>query len=463
MNYLNSKHKWPILTLILVIAIPNFFTSALVELSYDEAYYWIYSEFLSWGYYDHPPMIALWIRLGTSLFGQNEFAVRSLPNLFLILSLVLLWKMLGEKKNLIVFSLLFLSMPLVNFSGVFSLPDSALMLTSVFYFWSVKKYLLKDNSKTAFFVALSIVAMFYSKYHGLLIVLLSLIAYPKFFKRKTFYLIVGLVILLYAPHIYWQYKHEWVTFKFHLFGRREKHFSLANITNYLSGQIMLMGFANFFLFVYIYYKERAKDAFERILVFNSFGFLVFLLFVSLRNQIEANWTITCSISFLLLMTPRLFDKKKVVVLCSVFSIILVIIMRGALFSAEKLSVYEYDYENRFNELAGWKSWRIPLIRKICGDLKVVADNYQYASKVGFYLGRPLPALHLGSRNSHFGLINLEQAIAPDEPICYLTTKKLKNTIKIDTYFKDPIYILTPTSLNFLVKRYNTTYEEIIRN
>lgn len=34
----------------------------------DEAYYWVYSQYLDWGYFDHPPMIAWLIKLGTSLF-----------------------------------------------------------------------------------------------------------------------------------------------------------------------------------------------------------------------------------------------------------------------------------------------------------------------------------------------------------------------------------------------------------
>jgi hypothetical protein len=34
------------------------------ELLDDEAYYWIFSQHLDWGYFDHPPMTALLIRAG---------------------------------------------------------------------------------------------------------------------------------------------------------------------------------------------------------------------------------------------------------------------------------------------------------------------------------------------------------------------------------------------------------------
>ena len=50
--------------------------SAQIELLPEEAYYWNYSRHLDIGYLDHPPMVAWLIRLGTDLFGNNEFGVR---------------------------------------------------------------------------------------------------------------------------------------------------------------------------------------------------------------------------------------------------------------------------------------------------------------------------------------------------------------------------------------------------
>ena len=34
----------------------------------DEAYYRMYAKFPDWGYFDHPPMVGVLIRAGTSLF-----------------------------------------------------------------------------------------------------------------------------------------------------------------------------------------------------------------------------------------------------------------------------------------------------------------------------------------------------------------------------------------------------------
>ena len=46
---------------------------ALLPLSADEAYYWLWSRHLAAGYYDHPPAIAFVIRAGTLLFGDTPF------------------------------------------------------------------------------------------------------------------------------------------------------------------------------------------------------------------------------------------------------------------------------------------------------------------------------------------------------------------------------------------------------
>src|SRR6202142_4705087 len=50
--------------------------AAWTPLTFDEAYYWIWSKNLALGYYDHPPGVALVIRLGTMIPGDTELGVR---------------------------------------------------------------------------------------------------------------------------------------------------------------------------------------------------------------------------------------------------------------------------------------------------------------------------------------------------------------------------------------------------
>src|SRR3954453_2879850 len=50
--------------------------AAWTPLTFDEAYYWMWSKHLAGGYYDHPPAVALVIRLGTMIAGDTELGVR---------------------------------------------------------------------------------------------------------------------------------------------------------------------------------------------------------------------------------------------------------------------------------------------------------------------------------------------------------------------------------------------------
>src|SRR5690606_37919117 len=53
--------------------------AAWVPLFDDEAYYALWARDLALGYYDHPPMIAYMIRMGTSLFGETPLGIRLFP------------------------------------------------------------------------------------------------------------------------------------------------------------------------------------------------------------------------------------------------------------------------------------------------------------------------------------------------------------------------------------------------
>jgi 4-amino-4-deoxy-L-arabinose transferase-like glycosyltransferase len=53
--------------------------AALVPLFDDEAYYALWARNLALGYYDHPPMIAYMIRMGTNLLGETPLGIRLCP------------------------------------------------------------------------------------------------------------------------------------------------------------------------------------------------------------------------------------------------------------------------------------------------------------------------------------------------------------------------------------------------
>ena len=436
----------------------NLAQSMTFELSYDEAYYWIYSKFLRFGYYDHPPLVAWLIKLG-SIFGHNEFGVRFFFNLLGTSSIYFLWKITNQK-NIKTFIALTLSLPLIQASGFLALPDTGLIFFATLFLYFVKDYIKNDNLKNTIGLAITIPLMFYSKYHGLAVVLFTAFSNLDFLKRKSFWIVVATTVLLYLPHMYWQYQHDFITFRFHLFGRGEKLIEAKNIFNYLSSQVLLFGVFNIFVLIYLIRFVNLKDKWERILFINVFGFLILLFFVSFRNQIEANWTVTAcmaSVPLFLILLEKKPQLNRLVKILSILPFLLIITLRGFLLLPS--SFYEKKEVDRLNEVKGWEK-RIEKIKETVGDKIIISDTYQVAAKVSFYLNKYIPALHLTSRDSHYNLLKSElKDIDLHEDIFFLSPKIKENSIKIETGYKDPIYI-HKTSLSDLLKRYGLTKEEL---
>src|SRR5271166_3161817 len=104
------------------------FAAWRLELTFDEAYYTLWSRSLSFGYLDHPPMVAVLIRASTSLFGGSELGVRALslvivgamPALIALIS----WRLFGSVDKAALAALMWVAMPLVVVGGVFVTPDA---------------------------------------------------------------------------------------------------------------------------------------------------------------------------------------------------------------------------------------------------------------------------------------------------------------------------------------------------
>src|SRR5688572_29786204 len=102
----------------------NLIQSAFVEVHADEAYYWMYSRFLDWGYFDHPPMVALFIKIGDALSGST-LGLRLMTVLTSTLSIYFLWQILKPYAvNIKLFMLLFGSVVLFHVYGFITTPDA---------------------------------------------------------------------------------------------------------------------------------------------------------------------------------------------------------------------------------------------------------------------------------------------------------------------------------------------------
>jgi len=304
------------------------------EIIDDEAYYWVYSQFLDWGYFDHPPMIALLVKIGSFLF-PGELGVRLLPSLLGAGTIFLILSMLKEKVRDIRFPMLVIcAIPLfhLHVAGFIAIPDLPLVFFASLFFLLYKKYLEKESPWVIFLLSLSIVLMLYSKYHSLLVIGFTVLSNLKILYRRSFWLVVLLSVILYLPHILWQVTHDFASFGYHLIDRNSP-FQLRHLIEYIGNQWAMIGPFCGLILLYLGISRRTTNKFESALKFNLIGFFLVFLFSSLKGHVEPHWTAVAFVPLVLLSVPVIEENlrlKKWVSILSYVTIPFILLIRLAL-------------------------------------------------------------------------------------------------------------------------------------
>lgn len=361
--------------------------AGLTELQDDEAYYWIYSRYLDWGYFDHPPMIAVLVKMGYAIF-PNELGVRLFPLLLNILSLVIIEKLI-DKKNPLLFYAIALSMAVIQVTGFVAVPDIPLIFFTALFFLCYKRFTGNSSIANTFLLGISVALLFYSKYHAVLIVLFVLLSNFKLFTKYQTYIAGIIALSLFAPHLWWQYQHNWVSFRYHLFESNVNAYKLSFTTSYIIGQLLLPGpIAGFLLlpaaFLYKPKKESASYVVERALRFTMIGIYSFFLLSSFRGKVEGNWTSPVLVCLIILSHQYLKEHLRWQrVLFKLLPVTLVLVLFARIIMiADILPVRAI--KERYHS---WKGWPAILKEKTKGLPVVFSNSYQRASKYWFYTGQ----------------------------------------------------------------------------
>src|SRR5580658_10099877 len=107
----------------------RFLLCGVIELIPEEAYYWTYSKHPALGYFDHPPMIAWTVAIGTALFGDTALGVRFMTFVLWIGSaglLFLIGRMWFSRRVGLMATLLFTILPIYVGAGLIVTPDGPL-------------------------------------------------------------------------------------------------------------------------------------------------------------------------------------------------------------------------------------------------------------------------------------------------------------------------------------------------
>ena len=283
----------------------NLVQVAFTELTSDEGYYWFYSRSLEWGYAEHPPLIAVMVRIGYALF-PNELGVRLVNVILNALAVLLVFKLVPrrEPKTDAHIYLMVLSLPLLNYLAFLIFPDGPLLFFLVCFLIGYRRFLAKEDLPAVLLMGFSTALMLYSKYLGILVVGFTVLSNLRLLRSPKFWLSMLLALVLFLPHLAWQYTHQFPTFEYQLEGHAAP-ISISHLYEYISQQLLAIGPGLIFIpFVY-----RTQDRFERALQMICIGTFGFFLFTALTMFVHFHWT-AITLFPLLLLASRYYEEEK---------------------------------------------------------------------------------------------------------------------------------------------------------
>src|SRR6202790_3487336 len=207
---------------ILALVALRLVAAAWTPLTFDEAYYWMWSKHPAFGYYDHPPMVAYVIRLGTLMAGDTEFGVRRAS---ILLALPMSWAVyrcaaiLFGGERVAATATILLNVTLMAAVGTLVVtPDAPLLVASSFVLFCLAKVLETGRGAWWLAVGAAVGCALLSKYTALLFgpaILIWLVSVPRLRRWlvSPWPYLWGIVALaIFSPVILWNADHEWVSF-----------------------------------------------------------------------------------------------------------------------------------------------------------------------------------------------------------------------------------------------------------
>jgi hypothetical protein len=277
--------------------------AALTPITFDEAYYWMWSKHLAFGYYDHPPMVAFVIRLGTMIAGDTEFGVRVVSVLLALPMSYAVYRaaeILFGGARVAATAALLLNVTLMAAVGTMIVtPDAPLLVASSFVLFFCAKVLETGRGGWWLAVGVAVGCALLSKYTAMFFgaaILIWLVAVPKLrhWLLSPWPYLGGLVAFaIFAPVILWNADHQWVSFIKQLGRARIEEFRPVFIAELIPTQFI---FATPLIFIlgamglYALAIGKGGMAASRVLV-NAMVWVIVLYFAwhAVHARVEANW------------------------------------------------------------------------------------------------------------------------------------------------------------------------------
>ena len=453
-----------------------FFISSNLTIHPDEADHWVWSRFLSWGYYEHPPMIAFVIRFFTIIFGDTWYAIEICSQSLSLLTILFMFLL---AKELFGWEVALLSVITLESMPMFFIGSSILTIDSpLILFWIMTTYLflkgLKEDKKG--FLLLSGVTFglgLLSKYTMILLtasIFLYLVVSPHhrvLLKRKEPYLSFLIGLIIFSPVIFWNAQNDWLSFKYQFTKGLTGGEKGGQFFFFIGSQFVILGPTMFPFFLYSLYKgfrdswlkssdpstgwvpRNLQSSILYLSILASFPFL-FFAFASFRSKYtDVAWSDVALIVGIILMSKVLIDtykemgiRKKIIISSALF-------MPGFLLSGflaiHSVKPFPFIPKNvdKSLEMFGWDEIGVKVedvFNKYLPDEKrryIISKEYQMAGSLSFYTpSHPIPySFNKSFRNIWMKVEDIGKGSAlmacaeKDENECVESAGKIFNEVK----------------------------------
>ncbi|UPG71506.1 glycosyltransferase family 39 protein [Roseomonas gilardii subsp. gilardii] len=419
-----SSLRLPLLALA-AITLARLIAAATVPVSPDEAYYWVWSRALAPGYYDHPPMVAFWIRAGTLLLGDTPLGIRLLGPIGLLLATLALARagnlLFPDRRPGVVAASLFNATLLVNAGAVLMTPDTPQIVFWCLTLWAVAEAHARGDGRWWFAVGLLAGCALLSKYTaaflgiGLLLWLL-LDARARVWLRDWRLWAGGVVaVLLFSPVLIWNAQHGWASFAKQggRAGLREGGFTFRYLGELIGGQAGLATPVIFALCVIgtalaVSAWVRRRDSGAGLLVALTVPATAIFLWQATGSRVQGNWPAilypTACLAAACLGPAWQRLRRPALALGLAISGLVLVQAAAAPLHLERRN------DPTLARLGGWDRFAeaVEQARVAQGADFVASEEYGLASELALRLPRGVPVVAIGDRWDLFTL--------PDGPV-----------------------------------------------
>ena len=425
---MNYRRK--VFYLIIISTVMRLLIAGFTEFGNDEVYYFTYALHLQWNYFDHPPGVALLIRLTTlNLWLTSELFVRLGS---VVCAAVGTWlsyitgNLIRNKRTGWYAAILYnASFYTSIIAGTFILPDSpqvVFWLASMLLLIKMVLQLADEKGISVWqwllFALLSGICI-QCKVHGIFL-WFGFVSYLLLYKRKTFLqhwlYISGLVtLLIISPIFWWNVNNHFVTWTYHS-NRVAVHSAHININDFLQalfGQVFYNNPINVFLIIasiYFYKTKRFLQAgIYKLLLLLGLPVIIVVTSISLFNSVLPHWSGPGFLSLTFIAAAYIDEtniatiKALPVVLKSSLLFVVVVVIAGLaiinFYPGTIGSKKEKNYgSGDFTlDLSGWKSFeqRYNIWIQQQSDsidyrqLKLVCNKWFPAAHLEYYIARPM--------------------------------------------------------------------------